>query len=95
MKLIANYQHSKHSNRGLPAIVGPRTFTNSARRWQVRLTMDLPFAHGAEKREVLRVIINTEVMMYHIAAMVAKDELSQAEQENPDWTDFTWQVWAI
>ena len=94
MKLIANYQHSKHFKRGLPAIVGPRTFTNASRKWQVKVTMDLPFTPGDEQRPVIHITINTPVMPYWKAAEVAKEELSKAEQENPGWTDFTWQVWA-
>lgn len=93
MRHITQFVHSKHKV-GVGAFVGPRTFTNSKRRWQVRLIIDLPFALGAEKREVVRVNIDTPIMPYWSAAEFARRELARELIEYDDWTDFTWQVWA-
>lgn len=38
---IAHYRHSDHKG-GMPAICGPRTYTNTARPWQARITVRVP-----------------------------------------------------
>jgi hypothetical protein len=39
---IARYRHSKQFKSGLPAIVGPRSYTNAQRRWQARISVNVP-----------------------------------------------------
>lgn len=94
LRLIATYRHSKHFKKMMPAIVGPRTYTNAARKWQVRLMIDLPFEPGAKQRPIVNVILNTPVMRYGMAAQFAVDELKKALAENPGAIDFAWEVWA-
>lgn len=93
MRQISNYVHSKHK-AGVGVFVGPRTFTNAKRRWQIRIIIDLPFAPGAEKRQVVRMTMMASVSAYWEAVAFAKDELGATLVEHKDWTDFTWQVWA-
>lgn len=92
MRHLSNFVHSKHK-QGVGVFVGPRTFTNSRRRWQVRIIIDLPFESGATKRPVIRLTMDTGVMPYWSAAAFAKEELAKALVEHAEWTDFTWQVW--
>jgi hypothetical protein len=94
LRKIAIYRHSKHFKKGMPAIVGPRTYTNSSRRWQVRLIVDLPIVPGDETRQFVNVTINTPAMRYGAAAEFAIEELKKALKENPTATDFAWEVWA-
>lgn len=91
---IASYRHSRNHKSGLPAIVGPRTYTNSRRRWQARILVDLPCAVGAAERPVVRLTINTPVMRYSEAAALACQHLDEVMRENAEWTDFSWEVWA-
>lgn len=94
-KLIAQYRHSKHQNRGMPAIVGPRTFTHHSRRWLVKVRLFLAPAPGAELQPVVDMAITTDLAVsYSEAAVVARDLIAELMGENDTWVDFQWEVWA-
>lgn len=94
-KLVARYRHSLHQNRGLPAIVGPRTLTNHPRRWRVKVRLLLPAIGGDEQRPVVDLAMQpAEPITYSAAAVIARDLLAELMGENPEWEDFEWEVWA-
>lgn len=94
-KLVAKYRHSRHQNRGLPAIVGPRTLTNHPRRWRVRVRLYLPAAPGAKTQPVVDLAMQPdEPIAYSAAAVIARNLIVELIGENPTWEDFEWEVWA-
>lgn len=94
-RLVARYRHSQHQNRGLPAIVGPRTLTNHPRRWRVKVRLLLPAIAGASQRPAVDLDMQpAEPISYPATAAIARDLLAELMHENPEWEDFEWEVWA-
>lgn len=48
---IAHYRHSKNFKTGIPAICGPRSYTNVPRAWQARIQVDMPLESSNDPTE--------------------------------------------
>lgn len=91
---IAQYRHGKNYRNGLPAIIGPRTYTQSRRPWQARLRVYLPVEPDRpDLVPVEEATVNISECDYSTACEKTVDQMQTLLVDNPDWTDFSWQMW--